>query len=515
MKKLDIFDYAALILIFCISLLIFFKWKFPTFVDIYYHLSVMRGFDMAGGIVLHDFWEFAPVGRAHINPPFLNLIMLILYKLGLDVLTIGKIFSFSMFPLSLITVWFYMREIFDIKIAFYSVLLLTVPFQWFWSQTATVAGALVLVLAPLIFYFIEVEKKITSILLMIFCLYSHLAWPHAIALALLIYGFFLKEKIGIILTTLGVSYLFYLPWGLHVYKNLETVYFGQAQFYYIELNLIPLILALFGIAICLKKRGEYYLLPSLLFGMLPLLIKHPQTAFWHTILPISMLGGVCVAILHNEIIKKIGKNMYYETLVIFLILLTFNLGNPVIFTSTFSGEINLTIEDTTILKVIDYQPNEKMQIGYITNKYKEIGSEDTIKLVELVEANTKENDIIFTNEGVYGSFITSFTGRGQTGGMVYLFLPKGRVDYSLMSLVVLVRWEKEDFIQIFKKLEPDKKVPSLSFIDKIGEITVYKVVDGKNVSMNIPKPVISGNLAFLLVFIGLILIFIDLRFLSS
>jgi len=34
------------------------KWQsFPIFVDLYYHASCMLGFEKAGGVSLHDFWD--------------------------------------------------------------------------------------------------------------------------------------------------------------------------------------------------------------------------------------------------------------------------------------------------------------------------------------------------------------------------------------------------------------------------------------------------------------------------
>ncbi|MFQ6121255.1 MAG: hypothetical protein ACE5KE_15370, partial [Methanosarcinales archaeon] len=331
MKKLDIFDYAALAIIFSISLLAFLKWKFPTFTHIYYHLSVMRGFDMANGIVLHDFWEFAPVGRPHIYPPFIHVIMLLFYRLGLDILTIGRIISFSMFPLSLITVWFFMREIFETKSAFYSVLLLSIPFQWFWSQTTANAVALVLVLTPLLFYFIEKKKKIVSVVLMTFSLYSHLGMPHIVTIALILYGFHRREKRNMIFTILGVSYLLYLPWGLHVLKNLDVInpgirYFSHVD-YYVEIHIILLLLALFGIYICYKNKEEYYLLPSLFFAMFLIFPRYPSRFCFHAILPLAMLGSIPIAIIHDDILKKIGKAKYYEIVVVASIIFALNLGD--------------------------------------------------------------------------------------------------------------------------------------------------------------------------------------------
>ena len=95
----------TLALISALSALILLNWpKYPLFIDIYYHLNVMRGFDSAGGIVTHAFWELAPEGTVHLYPPLFHLLLLIPYKLGMDVLSISKLFSLLSFP-ALLATW--------------------------------------------------------------------------------------------------------------------------------------------------------------------------------------------------------------------------------------------------------------------------------------------------------------------------------------------------------------------------------------------------------------------------
>ncbi|MFA6356758.1 MAG: hypothetical protein WCY23_06595, partial [Candidatus Omnitrophota bacterium] len=67
--------------------------RFPFFLDIYYHLNVMRGFDAAGGIVGRAFWELAPIGQPLLYPPIFHLLLLALYKTGIGILAVARLAS--------------------------------------------------------------------------------------------------------------------------------------------------------------------------------------------------------------------------------------------------------------------------------------------------------------------------------------------------------------------------------------------------------------------------------------
>lgn len=209
MKNLNRYDLLALGIILVSTLLSLKRLNiFPVFVDIFYHMSTARGFDIAGGVVLHDFWEFAPLGRTHLYPPLLHVIMTFMYEF-LPMVAVGKIVSFIMFPLVQLSVFFYAREIFDRKTAFYVVLLITIPFNFYRSQALTNATSLVLVLTPLIFWAVEKNKLLSSVILMTLALYTHISMPHIVGAALLIYAVINKDKRKMILKTLSFSYLLF------------------------------------------------------------------------------------------------------------------------------------------------------------------------------------------------------------------------------------------------------------------------------------------------------------------
>ena len=73
----------------------------PIFMDCYYHLAVMRGFQEAGGWVGHAFWEYVPSGRPHLYPPFFHILEMGVSALGIGPIDVARFFQFLIYPLFL------------------------------------------------------------------------------------------------------------------------------------------------------------------------------------------------------------------------------------------------------------------------------------------------------------------------------------------------------------------------------------------------------------------------------
>ncbi len=160
---------------------------FPVYLDMPYHLAASQAFVRSGGVTTWDWWEFAPAGRPHIYPPFLHVTMSVPLQLGISEEAVGTFFSLMMFPLMMLSLWWMVRQLFSSRQAFYSCLLLLIPYTFFWQTAVTTAAALVLVLTPLIFLALERKRWVTPAILLAVCLYTHLVMGHLVALALFIY----------------------------------------------------------------------------------------------------------------------------------------------------------------------------------------------------------------------------------------------------------------------------------------------------------------------------------------
>lgn len=187
--------YSLTLITFFIILNLLRWYRLPTFIDIYYHLCVLEGFDKAGGYVVSSFWEYAPVGRPHLYPPLIHILMLIFYKLGISAINIGKIFEFCSLPLLLFGIWYTIKKLFSLRLAFFSILISTCCYSFYLSIGNLVPATLSVLFGLLAFLFIEKNKLIASSFLLSFSFYSHAGIPWFLSFALLIYGLLNRHRL--------------------------------------------------------------------------------------------------------------------------------------------------------------------------------------------------------------------------------------------------------------------------------------------------------------------------------
>lgn len=297
-----LWDIASLGLIFLIIALIALRWdNFPFFVDIYYHLSIMEMFDQAGGIVSNDFLQFAPIGRDHLYPPFLHILMLGAYKIGLSADIIGTFVSAGMFPLTMMAIWLLVRKVFGKLEAFLALVLMLCSWQFFYTTAVVSASALATVLALFAYYLIYMGKLRASIVVMSLCLYSHMSYPHLISLSLVIWALMDPERRKFIGKTLAASYLLFSPWIVHMVMNMDSVSSMSMLGGGISFNLILVLSAIAGAALAahmyLKGERKYILPLAMMVSMVPVFFFYRSRFFVHSAVPMAILGSLAICYL--------------------------------------------------------------------------------------------------------------------------------------------------------------------------------------------------------------------------
>ncbi len=308
-RRLDVYDALSLGLIAVLLALALANWsKFPIFRDIYYHMGTARAFGDAGGIALHDFWEFAPVGRPHLYPPLLHVVMYSLDSLGFSMSTVGRLVSFSAFHMVLLSTWYGMRRLFSSRAALYGTVILSSCFVFFWQTAVTSAASLVLIITPFIFISLEEDRKVAAAVLLGLALYSHLVLGHLVAFGILIYGLHRwRDRMKEVVIVLVGAYALWLPWGIHILVNyrslsLESPMGGSEG---MTLHLLVWAAAAAGVIYCYFRKGRYYLPVSFLLGMVPILFFYPHR-FWdgHVFVPLAMLGGIALSAAHGFVTDR-------------------------------------------------------------------------------------------------------------------------------------------------------------------------------------------------------------------
>lgn len=312
LRRRNTYDILSLLLLIMLLLLIAVNLSmYPVFLDIPYHMAVTSGFQEAGGVTTWDFWDYAPEGRPHIYPPLLHVSMSLLMDMGLSMEFVATLVCLIMFPLILLCLWWSMRKLFGPRAAFYSLVLAGVPYMFFWQSGVTIAASLVLALTPLIMVMVEEDRKIAAAILLAMCLYSHLVMGHLAALAIFIYMLHRREKWRGILTILCSAYLLYLPWGIVVLTNLNSFSTTESMANgNIILHLFLWLTALAGFIICYVRKKQYYLLPSYLISMVPIVFFYTNR-FWegHVFLPLAMLGAVALDRFHAFLERSLGRRL--------------------------------------------------------------------------------------------------------------------------------------------------------------------------------------------------------------
>jgi hypothetical protein len=308
--RFELFDALSLgLIVFLIALALSYWHKFPVHMDSFYHMGVTAGYARAGGIALHSFWEYAPAGRAQLYPPLLHVTMFALDKIGLSMVSVGRLVSFAAFPLILLSGWYGMRALFSSRTALYSTVVLSSCYLLFWHSAVESAASLVLILTPLVFVAIDRDRKVAAALLLALALYSHLTLCHLVALGLFIYAVHRRELFKRILMVLGGAYLLWLPWGIHILVNRASLSIDSAGTSGgVTVHVLIWTVALAGFVYCYFKKGKYYLLPSFLLGFIPIIFFYPDR-FWnaHGFVPLAMLGGVALSALHGLLGEKMPK----------------------------------------------------------------------------------------------------------------------------------------------------------------------------------------------------------------
>lgn len=463
----------------------------------------MKGFDMAGGVTLKAFWEYAPYGRPQLYPPLLHILMLFLLKIGFTEIFIARFTSFIMFPLTLIIIWYVIRDIFDKETAFYSVVILGSLSYFFWQSAVTSAASLAQIIGIILFYSIEKNKKIAVPILMTFMLYSHLVIPHLYVLSFLVYSLFRKQRKKIILISLAISYILFLPWLLHIALNLNYLNPGSGHPNSISsIHLLLWLFAGFGIYFSIKKKGKYLYPFFLLLSLIPIAFSSYTDRFWnaHSFIPLSILAGIGVASLRRWSEKNL-KPVFHKSSIKFIrttilaLLLASILFNP--FLAIGKEKIKLSSSPSTLISLI--KANERGVLvrwrgGTLLNK-------ENVALAEFIKKNTQPDETIFiqNENGSLSDLITAYSGRFVSSGMLHEVKPY-KIPKPTECSILIVPNRAQNIPSILKK----------NFY-KIGDTPEYTILRNKmnTEKVDVEKPVVPYMICFILIFLAIILIIYD------
>jgi len=419
-------DLYSLTLILLFGIFQAFQWvNSPKFLDMYYHLSVVRGFELAGGYVAGAFWEYAPVGRVHLYPPFLHILMLFLVKCGLFLITVARLTECLLYLSLLISLWVVIRRLFSDRIAFFVLMLWSSSYSLYLYTVTLPAFTLCLILSLWVVLGIMEGKLLGPFILMGFCFYTHLAMSLILMITLFVYGFFNRRFFkNILLSTLYALYLA-LPFISFLLKNQEYFQINKVvENTLLEIDPSLYLLALIGIPVCLKARGRALLPMCFVIGMIPFAFTH-QARFTggHGLIGVILLGAFALDQMSRKFEKRSGV-MKGALGVLGLSFLLFQFIVPVLHWDTAHNTFKLKFFDRTAMHNIHEFSKEDLR----GNEQPIYSKKLYTPLVREVEKHSGPGQIIWSNSPYAGSLVALLANRFTSHAMLTEVAPYKRFD---------------------------------------------------------------------------------------
>jgi len=365
----------------------------PSMSDTWYHLTVANRIATDGAIPGWDWWHYAPTGRPHLYPPLLHLIIAFLSGFTGSVIGAGQLCAAMFFPLALLTTWYCARRLLDSRAALLAVLLMMTDMFHFVIMEAYIAGCLVNILMPVLIVSFLGRRPWWSILLMTLMYYSHLGFPHCVALGLVLFGLKYRSYLRLSLKVVCISLLFFSPWLAHVFGHLDwlaVVQKGgmpggvlQKVLSLQAFNVVLLGLGLWGVRAAPRSVPGRMLPAYMLLGFLPILLSYGGRYTMHTmpmwaILGAGVVGGLLPAAAgRRRIIGIIGLTLL-----------------PLPSIGLFGQFGVMPITGSHMLAIVAVTGNWALGDGEKNEAYRA----DCEELVDWLRQNTDPDEIIYVNK---------------------------------------------------------------------------------------------------------------------
>ncbi|MDD2680072.1 MAG: hypothetical protein PHO03_04685 [Candidatus Omnitrophica bacterium] len=376
----------------------------PHFMDIYYHLLTAQGFIQAGGYSGWDFWQYAPVGRPHIYPPFFHLALAGLMQAGLSPVILAKLCE-ALIPVILLAVlWKFIKDNYSQQLAFFVVLLFFSSVSFYLSLLSHIPASLAFIFGILSLSQLFKKRLLRSAILLSLVFYTHIGISLFFALTFLIYGLLNKElrkrAIGVLITALILALPIIIK-ELSVFKFIRTFGFSLHEKYLCQIKILESILALIGLFQALKKGREYRLFAAIFLASLIFIIYPYRFLSAEGYFPVILLGAFCLSNLY----QKINRRYFIPVIAVFIFLVspTFSMYKEVRETKV---DYRIKFFDTTFLNLL----LARSGIFWFPQEY--------ISAANMVEANSAPQDITYCTLNFLGLTISSIAGRPSANALL-------------------------------------------------------------------------------------------------
>ena len=408
----------------------------PQFADTYYHLLTAWGFLEAGGYSGWDFWQYAPLGRVHIYPPLLHIVMASFMKLGLLPAVTGKIFEFILPPLLLFSLWYFLKRAFNERIAFFSLALSASSFGFYVNLAAHPASTLAAVFGLLATDNLLRGRKVEAALLLTLCFYTHIAVPWFFAIVFLSCFWFRRQDCKGAILVLAAALLFSCPQLVKQFFSATgalSVGMRLQEKYLSCFKPLEYLFAAAGIWAALRDKKGYLAL-SFMLGSL-VFIFYPYRFFVaEGYLAVVLLAALGFDYLYCRFTRRSLR------MVLSLALFFIFLGSPsvAIRRSADTGNLRFGLLGmdsafTRLALAEEYSGEAGLRFP-----------DDFSFAAAFIRRNSGERDIVYSNLDVAGVALAALSGRATSNALLPEIKPSGGFDpFRSSAVIALTRDEKE------------------------------------------------------------------------
>lgn len=431
-----------------IGLFVFYQlmqWSsYPRFLDNYYHLLTVQGFEDAGGWSSVAFWEYAPEGRAQLYPPLLHFLLCGLRWLPISYITIAKLLDALLFPLFLCVLWRITRRLYDGAIAFWSLLLASQSYSFYLAVATLPAFTLGFAIGLAALAQIKRGDPLKAGLWLGLLFYAHVALAGIFLVASSFYEVVLTRrrtgilKMNVIAIALSSPYLLYL--AAH---NAYFVSVALKENRWLEFDPFVILCAILGLLFLVKQKNKNWLLPiGLLLAYVPALRFYPvRFISGQGLVPLFWLGGFFINHLFRRATERQNKSGW--SMACFVFLIVFLISAPIAVWDRVSSQVRWYPLERTITRLAipeDYFTLSRTRGHsiYFQKEFNEIAS--------IITANSSPNDLIWSDFPHGAGILSLLTHRAATTGMLAEVKPFAMSDSKSSAKVLIYFKNREGMI---------------------------------------------------------------------
>ena len=433
-------DCFSLAVFLVYTLLQVLRWRIlPQFMDIYYHILTARGFIQAGGYVGWDFWQYAPVGRVHIYPPFFQIVLAILIKSGANTVILAKFFETAMPLIFLAVLWMFIRRNYSPRLAFFCLVAFSSSFSFYLALLNHIPATLAAVFGLLSLDRFMHRRMASSVILLALCFYTHIGIPWFFSLAVLFYGLMDKEKRRAAFLFLLYAIILSAPVlfkELAGSRQISALGFNLQERNSCQFKIVDYALCLWGLALAFRKNSAYGLLGALFLASFIFLLYPYRFFSAEGYLPVILLCALALSVLY----RILESRMQYPRYGLVLILILMFLFSPTLAMERVGEKAAPGLK----LKFFD-----SAFMGMLFAKGPSLWlPQDYILAAGIIKQNSDIQDIIYSTLNPAGMSLAAIAARPTANALLAEIGPAKEFDrFAVSKIIIFPADEERTFVE--------------------------------------------------------------------